>query len=132
MTGHQMMISKVSQKAEEAWAFALFHATDVPSSIGIYTVANYGVPPDTTTWDHPEVISRDHYPRDYSAFFHAALNGYGYPMHPSPFFGEWYGAFGKANDEASYNRLSVKEAMERAHVDTQEVIDRFFKLNPLY
>ena len=132
MTGHQMMISKVSQKAEEAWAFALFHATDVPSSIGIYTVANYGVPPDKTTWDLPEVKSRDHYPRDYSAFFHPALNDYGYPMHPSPFFGEWHSAFAKANDEAAYNRLSVNEAMERAHEDTQEVIDRFFKLNPLY
>ena len=131
-TGHQMMIAKGSQRAEEAWAFAVFHVTDVPSSIGIYTVANYGLCPDITTWQLPEVQNREHYPRDISPYFHVIENNYGRPMHPNPFFGEWYGAFNKANDEAAYDRLSVDDAMALAHEETQDVIDRFFKLNPLY
>jgi ABC-type glycerol-3-phosphate transport system substrate-binding protein len=120
---HQMVIYKGTTVAEEAWQFIAHHTTDEASSLGMYTVANYGLPGDLRFWD-PELLRRDAHPRGIDKFVHAFTENYASLLFPNIAWVEWYVEPRKLMDEAFFNREPMADALRKANPVGQEILDR--------
>jgi multiple sugar transport system substrate-binding protein len=120
---HQMVIYKGSPVPEEAWQFIVHHTTDRDSSLGMYTVANYGLPGDLKYWD-PQLLQRDAHPKGIDKFVHAFTEDYASLLFPNIAWIEWYVEPRKLMDRAFFGQESMEEALKKANVKGQEILDR--------
>ena len=120
---HQLVIYKGTKVPEEAWQFIAFHTTDEASSLGMYTVANYGLPGDLKYWD-PQLLKRDAHPKGIDKFVDAFTQDYASLLFPNIAWVEWYVEPRKLMDEAFFNREPMADALKKANPVAQEILDR--------